>query len=225
MKKAGFYFIIMIVLFFFGCKKEENNSELDFGYNYAPLIVGDYFIYQIDSIFYDDFANRVDTFRFQLKEVVDSSYELLGGEKGYRIERFYRNNSNQNWRIRNVWVAYKTINQFIRIEENQPIVQLVFPIEEDQEWDINFKNTQDPVIAEITKVQSNFNNSALNFTSTITVTLEDQENLIEKRYKAKNYSVDFGLTYYKYQDLRTEVNGKIVRGIDYTLYLIEKGKE
>jgi hypothetical protein len=225
MKKTGFYSLLILVLFFSGCKKEENKTELDFGYNYAPLNVGDYFIYQIDSIYYDDFANRVDTFHFQLKEVIDSSYELLGGETGYRIERFQRNNSNQNWKIKNVWVAYKTVNQFIRVEENQPIVQLIFPVEEDLKWDINYKNTLDPVIAEITKVQSNFNNGALSFDSTITVVTQDEENLIEKRYKATNYSRNYGLVYRKLQDLRTEVNGKIVRGVDYTFYLIEKGKE
>lgn len=210
---------------FLGCKEEEESLSIDFGYNYAPLNVGDFFIYQIDSIYYDDFANTVDTFRYQLKEVIDSSYELLGGETGFRIERYYRSHSNQDWKIKNVWVAYKTVSQFVRIEENQSIVQLVFPIVEDLKWDINHKNNLSAATAEITEIQPNFNNGVLSFDSTITVTLQDEENLIEKRFKAVHYSKDYGLVYRKLQDLRTEVNGKIVRGIDYSLYLIEKGKE
>ncbi|MBR9832997.1 hypothetical protein GYB57_12685 [bacterium] len=225
MKNKISILFLLIAVCCIGCKEDDESLSIDFGYDYAPLNVGDYFIYQIDSIYYDDFANRIDTFQFQLKEVIDSSYELLGGETGYRIERYQRSHSSQDWKIKNVWVAYKTVSQFVRIEENQSIVQLVFPIAEDLKWDINHKNNLDAVTAEITKIQSNFNNGVLSFDSTITVTLQDEENLIEKRFKAVNYSKEYGLVYGKFQDLRTEVNGKIVRGIDYTLYLIEKGKE
>tara|TARA_R110002049_G_scaffold143426_1_gene305532 strand:+ start:833 stop:1510 length:678 start_codon:yes stop_codon:yes gene_type:complete len=223
--KVFYPIIIGVLLFLSACEGSDDSISPDFGYEYSPLEVGNYVIYQIDSIHYDDFANTVDTFSYQLKEVIDSSYTLLDGQEGYRLERFRRNNASSNWRIIDVWVVYRTKNQFIRIEENQPIVKLVFPVKTEVQWDINSRNTSESTLAEITSIQSNSTIRGLALNETATVTIIDDRNLIERKLDQERYSKEVGLVSRYFKDLRTQVTGQIVRGIDYRKELIEFGEE
>lgn len=225
-KMKVFYPIILgILLLISSCSETEETVVPDFGYEYAPLKVGNYTIYQIDSIHYDDFANTIDTFSYQLKEVIDSSYTLLDGQEGFRLERFKRNNSTSNWRIIDVWVVYKTTGQYIRVEENQPIVKMIFPVKLENMWNINSKNTSLEVIAEVTSIRSGLNLGALSFGETATITIQDEQNLIERKLDEESYSKEVGLVSRYFKDLRTQVTGEVVRGIDYRKELIEFGVE
>lgn len=225
MKIIKGFICVAIVLFTFSCTEEDERILPDFGYEYAPLKVGNYAVYQIDSIHYDDFANTVDTFSYQLKEVIDSAYTLLDGQEGFRLERFRRNSSNFNWRIIDVWFVYKTAQQYIRVEENQPIVKLVFPVEIESQWDINSKNTSEAIIAEITSIRPSATLGLLSFTDLATVTITDEQNLIERKLNTEQYSKEVGLVSQYVKDLRTQVTGQIVRGFDYRKELIEYGVE
>jgi hypothetical protein len=223
MKKVIKLFIFSI--FISSCGESEKPIAPDFGYDYAPLEVGSYFIYQIDSIYYDDFANTIDTFRFQLKEVIDSAYTLLDGQQGYRLERFKRSSPSLNWRISDVWFVYRTNQQLVRVEENQPIVKLVFPVKLRSEWNINAQNTFDSTVAEITEIVTNYTLNQLVLPQSATVTVQDEENLIERKLNTEIYTRGIGLSAAYFKDLRTQVTGQIVRGIDYRKELIEYGME
>jgi len=217
--------LLPFLIFLVACKETNEPITPDFGYDYAPLKVGNYTIYQIDSIHYDDFANTVDTFSYQLKEVIDSSYTLLDGKEGFRLERFRRNNPSTNWRITDVWVTYRTNGQFIRVEENQPIVKLIFPLKIESSWNINSKNTLDSIVAEVTSIHPSSFLGNLSLPATVTITIQDDQNLIERKLDQEKYSKDVGLISRDYKDLRTQVTGEIVRGIDYRKELIEWGTE
>ncbi len=217
--------LLPFIFYLVACQETNEPISPDFGYEYAPLKVGNYAVYQIDSIHYDDFANTVDTFSYQLKEVIDSAYILLDGQEGFRLERYRRNSGNFNWRIIDVWFVYKTAQQYIRVEENQPIVKLVFPVELESQWDINSKNTQKTNIAEITSITTSANIGSLSFTNMATVTITDEQNLIERKLNTEQYSKEVGLVSQYVKDLRTQVTGQIVRGVDYRKELIEYGVE
>ena len=75
MKKFTFIFLFSVTVIsgFFSCKKDAALAP-DLGYNYFPDQVGRYGVYNVDSFFYDDFNNKVDTFKFQLKEKIQSIY-------------------------------------------------------------------------------------------------------------------------------------------------------
>ncbi len=207
------------------CSEKVDYAPIDFGYDYAPLDVGSYLVYQVDSIYYDDFANTIDTFRFQLKEVIDSSYTLLDGQQGFRLERFKRGSSTDSWRISDVWFVYRTDQRFVRVEENQPIVKLVFPIKLSTEWNINAQNTNDSIAAEVTEILPNYSLNQLVLPQSATVTIQDEENLIERKLNTEIYTRGIGLSAAYFKDLRTQVTGQIVRGIDYRKELIEFGVE
>ncbi len=224
MKELG-VILISLLLLISSCGESEDPVHPDFGYDYAPLEVGNYLIYQVDSIYYDDFANTIDTFKFQIKEVIDSAYTLLDGQKGYRLERFKRSSSAASWQISDVWVVYRTDQRLVRVEENQPIVKLVFPVKLRAEWNINAQNTNDSTVAEITKITPNYSLNQLELPQSATVTIQDEENLIERKLNSEIYTRGIGLTAAYFKDLRTQVTGEIVRGIDYRRELIEYGIE
>ena len=59
--KNSFRIILLIAIFSFSCEKDsEDNVTPDLGYAYAGLEVGQYVIYDVDSIFYDDFNSTID---------------------------------------------------------------------------------------------------------------------------------------------------------------------
>ena len=64
---------IILALSLFSCKKDKSTAP-DLGYNYFPDQVGRYVVYDVDSFYYNDFTNQTDTFKFQLKEKIQSIY-------------------------------------------------------------------------------------------------------------------------------------------------------
>ena len=71
----------------YSCKK-DSTIVLDAGYAYFPNKAGHYIIYDVDSIVHNDFKKTVDTFRFQLKEYIESVFYDNSGRPTLRIERY-----------------------------------------------------------------------------------------------------------------------------------------
>ena len=73
--------IFFLALVAFSCSKENEVTVTDLGMAYAGLELGNYVVYDVDSIFYDDFNDTVITTIFQLKELVAEAYTDLEGEE------------------------------------------------------------------------------------------------------------------------------------------------
>jgi hypothetical protein len=111
------------------------------GYDYFPLFVGKYKIYQAQAIHYN-LDGTTDTLEYQLKEVIADS-STIGNEISYRLNRYHRDNEDQPWTIDSVWSARRNTYQAIMVEHNVPIIKLSFPIKEDKRWDGNAMNTKE----------------------------------------------------------------------------------
>jgi hypothetical protein len=148
MKKLLFAFSFCC-LFITSCKKDEP-VYVDAGYDYFPVKIGHTLIYDVDSIVYDDFfvPTRIDTFRFQIREVIESQFTDNSGKPALRIERFKRTNDTLNWNIANVWVANLTATTAERVENNTRYLKLVFAARAGRTWDGNTYNTDDEQIYE-----------------------------------------------------------------------------
>lgn len=88
-----------------------------------------------------------------------------------------------------------------------------------------FKEYSKTNIAEITSITTSANIGSLSFTNMATVTITDEQNLIERKLNTEQYSKEVGLVSQYVKDLRTQVTGQIVRGVDYRKELIEYGVE
>lgn len=82
-------FCISLSVFLMACSRDEG-AVPDFGYNYYPEQQGSFIVYDVDSFFYNDFTDQVDTFKFQLKEKTESFYSDNQNRKTARIERYVK---------------------------------------------------------------------------------------------------------------------------------------
>ncbi len=132
------YNLFFGMLLLFSCEDQLIESDGDFGYDYFPLNVGAFWIYDVQEINFD--ASGPDTIHYELRnslsekvEQDENSYYILNREK--RIE------GAVDWQISDVWMIRQ--NQFTGIvsEENIPYAKLTFPVVINKTWDGNAFNT------------------------------------------------------------------------------------
>ncbi|MBF9253655.1 hypothetical protein I2I11_10155 [Pontibacter sp. 172403-2] len=103
-----------------------------FGYNYYPVAVGDYRIYNVTDI---NFKNNVgDTTRYQMREVMDTSFVDQTNTLNYKIVRATRQDENAAWAEDSVMVVAKSTTSVILTRDNTRYVKLVFPVQEGKVW-------------------------------------------------------------------------------------------
>ncbi len=68
--------VLLFTLIFSSCKKEEPEMT-DRGYSYFPYRVGSMHIYDVDSTVYDDFDTSVTTYKYQLREIIESTIVVV----------------------------------------------------------------------------------------------------------------------------------------------------
>lgn len=182
-------------LFFYSCKKEKEAIAVDLGYKYFPDESGSYVIYQVDSLYYNDFTSRIDSFTFQIKEKIVATYTDLSGRPTSRIERFYRKNDSDAWLIKDVWFSNRTSNTAEKVEENVRFVKMVFPLKEAIEWNGNRYNTLGEQNYSLIKLHQSASIGSINFDSTLYISQVSDSNLIEKKIAYEIYAKHVGLVY------------------------------
>lgn len=226
-RTIGLCSLLCIVIW--SCEESIAPPLSDFGYNYFPLEQGREWVYQLDSVIYNDFEQRIDTFRYQLKEVVGDTSRDNEGQLYYRINRYMRNDSSETWRFRNVWRAQVIDYQAHRIENNQRFIKLAFPPRLDKYWDGTVYINADTTVSipggsiNIYKDWDDFTYLGVdeweqignaNFDSTLFVRQVDKENNIERRYSIEQYARGVGLIYKEMLILDTQCGGNIADCID-----------
>lgn len=111
------------------------------GYDYFPLAVDDYRLYQVQEINYN-VDGSIDTSNYQLMEIVTDE-SVSAGETSFRLDRYRRVLETDPWIIDSVWSARINTYQAIVVENNVPIIKLSFPVYEDRHWDGNAMNARE----------------------------------------------------------------------------------
>jgi hypothetical protein len=137
-KKILFLSLIATLSIIYSCGKDENETAKPtvYNYEYFPLQVGKYRIFQMDSILFDTIAGRIvsDSIRTYLREEIKDSFVNTLGINVYRIERYERKKLTDPWKILDVVSAEREVNRGIRTESNFRLVKLVFPFKERTTW-------------------------------------------------------------------------------------------
>lgn len=136
-----FIFIITV----FGCLACESEtvepSSARSGTEYFPLLVGNFREYAVQNIAYT-VSNPPDTQRYFLREVVTDSFPGQNGEFIYRLERLIRPSTLLEWQLDSVWTARANSRRAILVENNIPVVKLVFPFSNSLQWNGNALNAK-----------------------------------------------------------------------------------
>jgi hypothetical protein len=217
--------VFISVLFFLnGCKKDSDLPPANMGYRYFPANTGHWAIYLVDSIAWNAFNGSVDTFQYQIKEVIESEFIDDQGRNTLRIERYKRMSDTIAWVIKDVWFANRTPSTAERVEENIRYVRLIFPVKEGDEWNGNATNTLDREDYSYSDVHSPYTVGLHAFDSSLTVIQIDKLNLIQRDFAEEVYAVGAGLIYKKVIHVDTEVSGVITNGEDYSYTLVDWGE-
>lgn len=211
----------------FSCNENTvaENLTLKKGYNYFPLEIGNYIIYQLDSIIYRGQSGSEcmfiqDTASHFLKEEVVDVFEDNTGALNYIIERFTSQNQNGPWQVTDVWNTKKTETQVERVEENLRFIKIVFPVRESTGWNGNtffqdttivlggetidfYKHWSEQYEYESVDLPEEFN--GIMFDSVMTVIQsEASENKINHRVSIEKYARGVGLIYKEMKILDTQ---------------------
>jgi len=231
-------FLLFIFLVFFAiqfsCKKDVSISPVSVNNkNYFPLEKGRYWIYKVDSFYYNDFTLSIDTFSFELKEFIESEIKDDKGNTSYRLERYYRNNSAENWTLKRVWQAALLKNSALKTEENIKYVKMLFPIKLNLKWNGNAYNSLGEFNFEYTDINKPSKFGNLQFDSVSTVLLKADTSLISLENHTEQYATNVGLVKKRItslQDTRSNIQTSIPlferanKGTDVIYTIISYGK-
>ena len=199
-----FLLYVIFTLMMISCKKETEILQADtFSKRYYNNTVGAYIIYHTDSLFYNQFTSKIDTFSFDIKEKVVSFFTDDAGRQSQRIERYKL--QNNTWQLIRVWKAYVSQKRVEKTEENITYIKLIFPLQKGTEWFGNALNSIDTTTKQkytCTEIHQPFFNNKLNFDSCTTIQQKSDSTLISKNEAKEIYAINVGLIYKRITLLR-----------------------
>lgn len=134
MKKFPLFLSVLLTLFFVSCKKTTEELQTDLISDYAPLVVGKYITYQLDSLVFINF-NSVSTVRsYQAKYQVDAQITDNLNRPAFRIVRYIRKAAGDTFVPDATFMATNTGSSFEFVENNQRFIKLRIPIRDDYSW-------------------------------------------------------------------------------------------
>lgn len=208
-----------LALVFAACENEiEVLEDVDDNENFYPLELGKYWVYQMDSIIFDNEGrDRYETTSFIREEIV----EILNPDElpRYVIEVSYKNNIDAEWSFLKNWSVYVEDNKLIRNEDNLRFIKLIYPITTGVSWDGNSfidSRTEVLVSGEALAMFKNYwdykfldrQESELigiqTYDDVLTIQQSDDENDLEIRISNEKYAKDVGMISRHLQILDTQ---------------------
>ena len=220
--KRTFLCIVVLCLFFVSCKKDSAIQEqIDYGYQYFPLKVGDSSFFQVENIFWNDFDQTIDTTDYLLCEYVESVTTNYAGDSLYRIERMIKSTeAAEKWQLDSIWFAIKNQREAIRVENNKSFVKMVFPLREKQSWNGNIYNVYGEKIYKCTALAP-VDLNGIHYANAASIEQQNFETLINSDVETEVYAKDIGLVQMYRIHVYKEYNAssgefKITSGYRYT---------
>ncbi len=200
----------LILVAFAACTEEKETLNTPDNYDYFPLEVGKYWVYEVDSIVFQNQTRRDSSKSWIKEQIVDCIIDNVG-DTVYRVDQYERKNPTQPWQIRRVVSLSRNATRAIRTEYNIPLIKMVFPLHRRGEW--SSTTLIDPLSlkilvvggdiypfnywesrAKIEKIDEPLVLDKLQFSATTTVTYAKRENLTTNfRFAQEVYAKGIGL--------------------------------
>lgn len=222
-------FLFLITIFIYSCNETKEVGPDTLGYEFYPLNVGEYRIYDVEEIRY--LVTGFDTTIYQLRETIFDSIPSID-RITYLLRRDIRSDAMSNWESDSVWSVTRTSNYLSITENNIPLIKLTFPVTTGREWDGNSLNTRSSLTYYYQLIDSQIIDS-LNADKHIRMIIEDvEENVTGVDLRSEVYVDGIGLVEKDYltqkkctsSDCGADL-GEVIGGRSLKQTLIEIGNE
>jgi hypothetical protein len=217
-------FILFLGLFGASCGKNETETLPDLAKDYFPLQIGKTLTYDIDTVFYDPQPGntvKIDTFRWQVKEVFVDTFKDATGLLTYKIERSERRRGDTSkYEVRKIVTSALSENEALRTEDNLKFIKMPRFLSEKTTWDGNVYCDQSLIIEVAGERMGLFSKKwnyevltlgkaekvgTKDFTDVLSIRAQsDTRILTEKRYNLEKYAKGIGLVYKEQHILDTQ---------------------
>lgn len=226
------------------CKKKVENPP-DVGYDYAPLTIGKYIVYDVDSTVYDDNNKDTTYYKYRIKEKLEENFTDNQGRSAIKLVRYIKKYidtvgyDNIPWTHKDVWNCIKTSTTFEVVEEDLRFTKLIFPVKENATWNGNAQNSMEEWEYSYVYIDRTENINGTIFDNVLYVEQKDDKskNVIHRQYFIEKYAKDVGLVYREMKDLYsqtiivgpnglpTPVETRILKGFIYKQTYVTHGIE
>ena len=219
----------LMVLSILSCNESKEVGADELGYNYYPLRVGNYSIFEVEEI--DYLITGFDTSNYQLREIIIDSIQSID-QTTYLLRRDIRNTAADSWESDSVWTVTRTDNFLSITENNIPFIKLTFPVRLGREWDGNSLNSRSNVTYYYQSIQNSLIDS-ISANDHIRVIIEDiEENITGVDLRSEVYAEGIGLVEKDYltqtkctsSDCGADL-GEVIAGRSLKQTLIELGND
>jgi hypothetical protein len=224
---------LIFLLNAFSQSVEPEGFEDDF--SFFPLQTGSFRTYFVVDTSYTSLGDTVIE-NYYLREWVKDSFPNSENGFTYLIERSKRKSLSDEWTVDSIWTARRNNINGIQIENNVPVVKIVFPVQDGKVWDGNALNTKNR--EEFTLERSSESIvitspvSSMEFPEFAKVTQSDFiDGITVDDVRIEVFVPDIGLVYKQRLILQYNTDpeflgsGVIDRGTDFEQWIIEYGFE
>lgn len=202
-------FMPLVALLLWACRK-DTRMDPDGGraMDWMPLKLKSIWIYQVDSFGYNGSSNIPDTFRFQVRELVDTFFTDNLNETAARIRLDVRADSSSPWLFQRM--VYMKVNSLLveRVDNNRRFVKLSFPATPEAVWNLNERNDLPPAFLYYEQLYHPFPLMGVRFDSCLAVSGTDVKNNLEESAYREVFGKNKGLLFRRITDKRIQA-GKI----------------
>lgn len=223
---------LMLLLFVSGCEQTADPDPNRVGWEYYPLSLGQYRIYDVYRINYN-FATENDTLAYELKEWVKNYHINQAKDTVYELERLRRYAGSTGWELDSAFLVQRTPRWLMITANNRPYLPLMFPVAEGLTWNSNLLNASPADSFSIVSVGSSFTVGEKVYDNTVRVVQEEiLDTIVETDEREEVFAVGEGLVYKRtnninYCTLLDECRGQniITTGLFLEMSLKESGTE
>ncbi|WP_210488979.1 hypothetical protein [Rufibacter aurantiacus] len=175
-------FVVLLTSLLSSCGDDEITRDPNsLGYQYFPLEVGRFWIFNVTENEYS--RNQVTkTTTFQTRELIKDITTDQTGREWFRVEVSRRNSPESAWTVSGVKLISMSSTDLRIMENNQTMVHMVFPVKDGYSFVSNaFKNEdhENPVYYTYANLGDAFSENGKNYENTLTLVQAESKNTIE----------------------------------------------
>jgi len=212
--KAKYYLNYIMALFsgllLFSCEGEKE-PNVDLGYDYYKVSLGQINIYAVDTIYHSALLNNSDTVKCFIKEIISENILDSSGSRTYKVDAYLSYDTSKGWKWYDYYFYRTDTNSVRRIVGNTSSLIFVYPVVKNKKWNVNLFNNNSEEFAYFRKVNFKYES----YLDCAEILFKEDINFIEERVLRDVYAKNIGLVFRYFSDV--SINNSIKDGIEVNL--------